>query len=133
MVRKVDTTIPPTTAIPMAIRWLQPSPVAKAKGINPKTVEALVIKIGRKRCRAASCTAVTLSSPFSCFKFANSTMRIPFLATNPINMMIPIWLNTFMVMSLKYMNINAPAIASGTVSMMMKGSLKLSNWAAKIK
>ena len=29
IVSRVDTTIPPTTAVPMAIRWLQPSPVAK--------------------------------------------------------------------------------------------------------
>ena len=30
MVRKVDTNIPPTTAVPMAIRWLAPSPVPLA-------------------------------------------------------------------------------------------------------
>ena len=42
IVSRVDTTIPPTTAVPMAIRWLQPSPVANASGISPKTVEALV-------------------------------------------------------------------------------------------
>ena len=39
IVSRVDTTIPPTTAVPMAIRWLQPSPVANASGISPKTVE----------------------------------------------------------------------------------------------
>ena len=50
MVRKVDTNIPPTTAVPMAIRWLAPSPVANASGIKPNTVEALVMRIGRKRC-----------------------------------------------------------------------------------
>ena len=36
-------------------------------------------------------------------------------------------------MSLKYMNISAPVMANGTVSMMTNGSLKLSNCAAKIK
>ena len=49
IVSRVDTTIPPTTAVPMAIRWLQPSPVANASGISPKTVEALVIRIGASR------------------------------------------------------------------------------------
>ena len=50
-----------------------------------------------------------------------------------MSMMIPIWLNTFMVMSLKYMNIKAPVMASGTVTMMTNGSLKLSNCAARIR
>ena len=45
MVSRVDTNIPPTTAVPIAIRWLQPSPEAKASGINPRMVEALVIRI----------------------------------------------------------------------------------------
>ena len=67
IVSRVDTSIPPTTAVPMAMRWLQPSPVAKASGINPSTVEALVIRIGRRRCRAASLMACILSSPASCF------------------------------------------------------------------
>jgi len=67
IVSRVDTTIPPTTAVPMAIRWLQPSPVANASGISPKTVEALVIRIGRRRCSAASLMALILSSPASCF------------------------------------------------------------------
>ena len=38
MVSRVDTNIPPTTAVPIAIRWLQPSPEAKASGINPRMV-----------------------------------------------------------------------------------------------
>ena len=58
IVSNVDTSIPPTTAVPMAMRWLHPSPVANASGISPSTVEALVIRIGRRRCRAASLMAV---------------------------------------------------------------------------
>ena len=54
IVSKVDTNIPPTTAVPIAMRWLQPSPEANASGINPKMVEALVIRMGRRRCNAAS-------------------------------------------------------------------------------
>ena len=48
MVRNVDTSIPPTTAVPIAMRWLAPSPVANAKGISPNTVAALVIRMGNK-------------------------------------------------------------------------------------
>lgn len=90
MVSKVETSIPPTTAVPMAIRWLAPSPVAKARGINPNMVETLVIRMGRRRCKAAFRMAAILSSPDSCFRLANSTIRIPFFATRPISMMIPI-------------------------------------------
>ena len=57
IVRNVDTNIPPTTAVPMAMRWLQPSPEANANGINPRMVEALVIRMGRKRCKDASLIA----------------------------------------------------------------------------
>ena len=133
MVSRVDTNIPPTTAVPIAIRWLQPSPEAKASGINPRMVEALVIRIGRRRCNAASLMAVILSSPVSCFRLANSTIRIPFLATSPISIIMPIWLKMFIVIPPKYMNTNAPAIARGTVSIMISGSLKLSNCAARIR
>ena len=49
MVSKVEINIPPTTEIPMAIRPLAPSPVAKANGTRPRIVDTLVIKIGRKR------------------------------------------------------------------------------------
>ena len=59
--------IPPTTAIPMATRPLAPSPVAKARGISPKIVDALVMRIGRKRCTEASRIAFCLSTPASCF------------------------------------------------------------------
>mgnify|MGYP007087752574 CR=1 FL=1 len=46
IVISVEISIPPTTAVPMAIRWLQPSLVAKASGISPNMVDALVIRIG---------------------------------------------------------------------------------------
>ena len=44
-----------------------------------------------------------------------------------MSMMIPIWLKMFIVMPAKYMNIKAPAMASGTVNITTSGSLKLSN------
>ena len=48
-------------------------------------------------------------------------------------MMMPIWLKMFIVWSVLHMKTSAPAMASGTVSMMTSGSLKLSNCAARIR
>ena len=125
--------MPPTTATPMAIRPCAPSPEAIVSGSRPRMVEALVIRIGRRRCSEACSMASRLFSPASCFWLANSPIRIPFLATRPISMMMPIWLNMFIVCPLAAMNTSAPAMASGTVSMMTSGSLKLSNCAARIR
>ena len=97
IVKMVDMIIPPTTAVPIAIRPLQPSPVAYIKGIRPSTVDALVIRMGRRRCTDASRIATSYSMPFFWRWLANSTIRIPFLATSPTSMIIPIWLNMFMV------------------------------------
>lgn len=90
IVRTVETSIPPTTATPIAIRWLHPSPDAKARGMSPRTVAALVMRIGRRRSFEASRTAVSLSCPSYCFWLANSTISIPFLATRPMSMIMPI-------------------------------------------
>ncbi len=62
-VSKVDTSMPPTTAIPMAIRPLQPSPEAKTRGSSPNIVDALVIKIGRSRWMDACLIAEKRFSP----------------------------------------------------------------------
>ena len=63
-VKRVESSIPPMTAVPIAIRPLHPSPVANIRGKRPSMVETLVIKIGRSRCTEASLMAVILSSPF---------------------------------------------------------------------
>ena len=90
MVIMVEMSMPPTTAVPMAIRPLHPSPVAYISGKRPRMVDALVIRIGRKRYTDASRMAVILSSPFFWRWLANSTIRIPFLATSPTSIIIPI-------------------------------------------
>ena len=48
-------------------------------------------------------------------------------------MIIPIWLKMFIVCPDSHMNTKAPKMASGTVNMMTKGSLKLSNCAASTR
>ena len=56
-----------------------------------------------------------------------------FLPNRPISMIIPIWEKIFSV----WPNIDkvktAPAIANGTVNMIISGSIKLSNCAARIR
>ena len=89
-VRNVETIMPPTTAIPIAIRPCAPSPEAYTSGTNPKIVEILVIRIGRRRCVEAERIASAMLSPASWRWLANSTIKIPFFATRPISMMIPI-------------------------------------------
>ena len=132
-VRKVAMVMPPTTGIPMAIRPLAPSPMTKQSGRMPRMVERAVIRIGRKRWAEASTMASDLLRPLSLRWLANSTIRIPFLATRPISMISAISLKMFMVTPNTHMKKRAPNNASGTVNMMMSGSLKLSNWAASTR
>ena len=52
---------------------------------------------GRKRATAAFFTAISIGSPIAFRWLANSTIRIPFFDTSPINMITPIWLKIFIV------------------------------------
>ncbi len=47
-------TIRARTKVPIAIRLLAPAPLARASGSTPKMNAQLVIRIGRRRIRAAS-------------------------------------------------------------------------------
>mgnify|MGYP006178835869 CR=1 FL=1 len=58
---------------------------------------------------------------------ANSTIKIPFLVTKPMSMMIPIWLKIFNVKSNIHKENKAPNNANGTVNIIVSGSMKLSN------
>ncbi|GHV41963.1 hypothetical protein FACS1894179_10540 [Bacteroidia bacterium] len=62
----VDTSSPPMTATPIAIRPFAPSALANANGSNPRIAAKLVISIGRNLCIEASCIASNFPSPFSC-------------------------------------------------------------------
>ena len=65
---------------------------AEAAGIGkaPSAMAKLVIKIGRKRASEASKMASYFDFPCSRSWLANSTIKIPFLVTNPINITVPI-------------------------------------------
>ena len=61
-------------------------------GVGPAMNAILVMRIGRSRNRHASIAPSNGDRcASSCLCFANSTMRIAFLAARPISMMLPIW------------------------------------------
>ena len=84
------TNIPLNTTIPITIRACEPAPVAVSNGTTPKINAKAVIKIGRKRSFAATIAASKIGTPLSYSSLANSTIKIAFLATNPINNTKPI-------------------------------------------
>ena len=84
--------MPKKTAVPMTFWAPAPAPLAFISGITPRMKAKAVIRIGRKRRRADSSAASANPMPsWSCLAFANSTIRIAFLAASPISMMLPIW------------------------------------------
>src|SRR5674476_928641 len=99
----------------------------------PRIVARLVIRIGLNRDAAAYLMASIFDIPLNFLWLANSTIRIPFLVTSPISIMIPIWLKIFIVTLKYHINKRAPVKANGTVIITIKGSLKLSNWAARTR
>jgi hypothetical protein len=67
----------------MAIWAPAPAPVATASGSVPKMKASDVIRIGRKRSRAAMTAASASVLPFSNRAFVNSTIRMAFLIASP--------------------------------------------------
>ena len=55
--------IPATSTRPMLLRAAAPGPVTSVRGKWPQTVATLVMRIGRSRVTAASCTASSLAMP----------------------------------------------------------------------
>ena len=91
MFRKVDTNMPPATAVPTEWRASWPAPVANTSGSTPRMKASEVIRIGRKRSLDASIAASTMVIPRSRSCSANSTIRIAFFADSPISMTRPTW------------------------------------------
>ena len=62
------------------------APLENASGVTPRMNASDVMRIGRKRRRAASSAASTVPMPSCFFIIANSTMRMAFFPSKPINM-----------------------------------------------
>lgn len=82
--------MPETTVMPIEIRELAPAPVASTSGTMPRMKANEVIRIGRKRARAASVAASTISLPCWRNSRATSTIRMAFLADSAIRSTRPI-------------------------------------------
>lgn len=89
--RQVDAIMPVNTLIPRDLRELAPAPVASTSGNTPRIKAKDVIRIGRKRVRAASIAAskIGLPSKLRCSR-ATSTIKMPFFAESAINSINPI-------------------------------------------
>jgi hypothetical protein len=57
MARKVAASMPPITPVPTECRAPAPAPLEKASGATPRMKASEVMRIGRKRSRAASTAA----------------------------------------------------------------------------
>jgi hypothetical protein len=90
MASSAAVSMPPITDVPIATRLLAPAPVAMASGRTPKMKAKLVIRIGRKRIRAASTAASMTRRPLRSSCSANSIIRIAFFAASPIVVSNPI-------------------------------------------
>ncbi|MCY1459574.1 hypothetical protein D9M71_770590 [compost metagenome] len=92
-----------------------------------------VIRIGRKRKRQASTTAVTMACP-SCSNWrATSTMRMAFFAAKPTSTMKPIWVRMLISRPIRR---TPPAAANrhiGTINRMARGRLQLPYCAANTR
>ena len=116
------------TAMAIGARNSLPSPLLVAVGNMPSTIAALVIKIGRRRSGPASSTACAGDSPCSRTRtIARSTRRMAFFVTRPMSRMIPMSAPMAIVLPVTNSPTTAPTRASGSVSMIVSGWMKLSN------
>ena len=84
--------MPENTVMPIDLRALAPAPVASTSGTTPRMKANDVIRIGRKRARAASTADSSSGLPSrTCNSSATSTIRMAFLADSAISRIRPIW------------------------------------------
>src|SRR5215213_9672685 len=90
--RQVEAIMPVNTVMPIDLRALAPAPVAITSGTTERMKAIEVIRIGRKRARAASTADWAIGWPsLMCRSRATSTIRIAFLADSAISRIKPIW------------------------------------------
>ena len=82
----------------MGARCSLPSVIAKASGTMPKIMARVVIRMGRRRTRAASSSAAPRSMPSSRARLAKSTSKMAFLVTSPMSMITPMMENMLSVL-----------------------------------
>src|SRR5215467_7819793 len=131
--KQVTPNIPNNTAVPSDCRISAPAPVATASGATPKMKAREVIRIGRRRVRAA-CTAASLeATPSSSFWRANSTIRMAFLAARPTRTTKPICARMSMGMARASRPVIEASRHIGTIRTIASGSFQLSYCATRTR
>ena len=132
-VRKIEKIMPEINTIPMVSLDSKPAPEPMTSGTTPTTVDTPVMIMGLNLILHAEIKDSYDFFPIDFNWRANSTIRIPFLADIPINIIIPIWLKIFS----EFLKINKASKGkikvNGTESMIINGYLKLSNCAQRTK
>ena len=100
------------------------SPLAIAIGIIPITIAIVVINIGLRRAWFACIRALKVVSPSDFLWLAKSTKRMAFLATRPINIMIPNIVKMLIDSLVSANPHNAPIRERGMENITIKGRLK---------
>src|SRR5437773_1913759 len=131
--RKVAASIPPMTPVPTERRAPAPAPAEIARGSTPKMNASEVIRMGRKRSRAASSAAAAVDRPSWCFSTAYSTIRMAFFAARPSSVTSPIWKYTSLVNPRSHTAASAPKVPNGSASRTDSGSDHFSYCAARIR
>src|SRR6185436_17492430 len=141
--RNVAAIMPPITPVPAEWRAPAPAPLEKTSGITPRINASEVIRIGRKRSRAASTAAAEADNPSSRFSTANSTIRIAFFAARPSSVTRPIWKYTSFESGrapttgirrlFTQIAASAPNVPNGSASSTESGSAHFSYCAARMK
>src|SRR5438270_12989926 len=131
--RREAASIPPMTAVPSTRREIAPAPAALHSGTQPRMNAKAVINIGLNRSFAAISAESSIDLPLSNSIFANSTIRMAFLAASPISMTSPICAYTLFSRPRIHRTHRAPKTATGVPSSTLKGSDQLSYCAARIR
>lgn len=129
----VTPTMPNATAVPSDWRISWPGPLAIASGITPKMNANDVIRIGRRRERAAWTAASNRFMPSSSPCLANSTIRIAFFAASAISTTRPTWVRMLLSIARRFTPSSAARMHIGTIRITASGSVSASYWAASTR
>ncbi|MNR34244.1 hypothetical protein D3C85_1519960 [compost metagenome] len=117
----------------MAWRISAPAPLDRINGTTPAMKAIEVIRIGRRRRRAASIAAWRIERPWCSSSWANSTIRIAFLQASPTSTTKLIWVNRLLSPPVSHTPVIADRMPMGTISNTASGRLRLSYCAASTK
>ncbi len=123
--------MPPMTAVPSACCAPAPAPLPVTIGTTPRMKASDVIRMGRRRMRAAVMAASTTRIPCALRSLANSTIRMAFLDARPMVVSRPTWKYTSFIFQVRMAPSSAPSTPSGTTMMTEKGIAQLSYSAAR--